>query len=225
MSLIDDYLYIAHRIDRAMARRFCPRLRGAILDVGCGMRPYRALLTEASTYVGLDSNPSLEPDVVGSVLRLPFENGSFDGVLCNEVLEHVPTPTRALEELHRVLRRGGRLYVTVPQAWGLHYEPDDYYRYTRYGISHLLEQAGFELLEVRQMGGLFSYAAVRFVDLMVLRGLFPLLERLHLRRGKYRLAALLALPLNLIAFPLTSLLDRFDPLNAYGWAVLAAKSS
>jgi SAM-dependent methyltransferase len=207
-----------------MARRFCPQLHGEILDVGCGIQPYRALLAEASGYVGLDSNPSLEPDVVGSVLRLPFENGSFDGALCNEVLEHVPTPGRALEELHRVLRRGGRLYVTVPQAWGLHYEPHDYYRYTRHGISHLLEQAGFELLEIRQMGGLFSYAAVRLIDLMVLRGLFPLLERIHVRRGRYRLAALLALPFNVVALPLTSLLDRVDPLNAYGWAVLAVKA-
>jgi SAM-dependent methyltransferase len=223
VSLLDDYLYIAHRIDRSAATTFCPRLRGEVLDIGCGRRPYRALLTRASGYIGMDSNPDVKPDVVGSVLDLPFEDASFDGVMCTEVLEHVPDPSRALAEIRRVMRGGGLLYLTVPQAWGLHYEPHDYFRYTKYGIGHLLEKAGLAVLEIRQTGGLFSYSAVRFVDLVVLRGLFPILDRLGLHRGRYRLAALLALPFNLIAVPLTSLLDRLDPLNAYGWAVLAEK--
>jgi SAM-dependent methyltransferase len=145
--------------------------------------------------------------------------------MCTEVMEHVPKPARALEEIHRVLRAGGLLYLTVPQAWGLHYEPHDYYRYTKYGISHLLEEAGFQTLQVCQMGGLFSYGVVRLIDLVVFRGLFPLLDRLHVYRGRYHLAALLASPLNLIAVPITSLLDRLDPFNAYGWAVWAAKPS
>jgi len=70
--LLDDYLHIAHRIDRGMAERYCPRLTGEVLDVGCGRRPYRAYLTGASRYVGLDPNPDVEPDVVASVLELPF---------------------------------------------------------------------------------------------------------------------------------------------------------
>jgi len=135
----------------------------------------------------------------------------------------VPEPGVALAELHRVMRPGALLYVTVPQAWGLHYEPHDYYRYTKYGISHLLREAGFEVAEVRQMGGLFSYFAVRLIDLVVLRGLFPICDRLRLRRGRYRLAALAMLPFNLVFAPLSSMFDRLDPLNAYGWAVLAVR--
>lgn len=207
-----------------MAETFCPRLGGAVLDVGCGGRPYRSLLRNASSYVGLDPNPDLGPDVVGSALRLPFPASSFDGVMCNEVLEHIPDPRAALRETHRVLRPGGLLYTTVPQAWGLHYEPVDYYRFTIYGIAHLLEEAGFAVLETRQMGGLFSYFAVRLLDLFVLTGLFPLLDRMRLKRGRYRLAALLVLPLNFVLAPLVTLLDRLDPFNAYGWAVLARRT-
>jgi SAM-dependent methyltransferase len=223
LSLFDDYLYIAHHIDRSMAKRFCPRLRGEVLDIGCGSKPYRPLLIGATGYVGLDSDPTRGPDVVGSALDLPFQDASFDSVLCNEVIEHVPDPQLALREIHRVLRPGGLLYLTAPQAWGLHYEPEDYFRYTKYGISHLLNKAGFQLFEIRQMGGLFSFGVVRLIDLVVLKALFPLFDLIRLRRGRYRAAGLLAFPINLIASPLTSLLDRLDPFNAYGWAALAAK--
>jgi SAM-dependent methyltransferase len=223
--LLDDYLHIAHEIDRSMAKAYCPRLQGKVLDIGCGSRPYGKFLTQATEYVGLDRNPDLAPDVVGSVLNLPFSDASFDGVLCTEVLEHVPDPARALGEIHRVIKPGGDLYLTVPQAWGLHYEPDDYYRYTRHGITYLLQKQGFTVTEVRQMGGLFSYFAVRLIDLFVVGVLFPALERLGIRRGGYRLAAIVVLPLNVVLSPLSRGLDRFDRFNAYGWAVMAVKSA
>jgi SAM-dependent methyltransferase len=221
--ILDDYLHIAHRIDRSMAAEFCPRLHGRVLDIGCGRRPYQRYLSSASTYVGLDANPDVEPDILGSALDLPLPNQSFDSVMCTEVLEHVPEPAAALRETHRVLREGGLLYVTVPQAWGLHYQPHDFYRFTCFGIWHLLDQAGFDVLDTRQMGGLFSYAVVRFMDLIVASCLFPLLDRMSLRRGRYRLAALLLLPFNVLLAPVVTLLDRWDHLNAYGWALLARK--
>jgi SAM-dependent methyltransferase len=49
--------------------------------------------------------------------RLPFSDGAFDGVICSEVLEHVPDHGRAAAELIRVLRAGGRLVVSVPRRW------------------------------------------------------------------------------------------------------------
>jgi SAM-dependent methyltransferase len=222
--LLDDYLHIAHDAERAMAKLYCPRLEGRILDIGCGGRPYRRFLADGSSYVGLDSNPDVGPDVIGSVLALPFPDASFDGVICTEVLEHVPDPALALDEINRVLRAGGSLYLTVPQAWGLHYEPHDYYRYTRYGIEYLLGQAGFVTRELRQIGGLFSYVAVRLIDLVVTQLLFPAYRRAGLVRGRYRLAALIFLPLNLVLAPLTRALDSLDHINATGWAVLADKA-
>jgi SAM-dependent methyltransferase len=223
VNLLDDYLYIAHTIDRRMAEAYCPMLQGDVLDIGCGTRPYRRFLTNARCYVGIDQNPDVRPDVVGSVLDLPFGDASFDGVLCTEVLEHVPDPFVAARELFRVTRPGGKVYVTVPQAWGLHYEPNDYFRYTKYGIMHVLEGVGFSVCEVRQMGGLFSYFSVRLIDLLVLDVLFRLLDRLGIQRGRYRLAALLVFPLNATFGRLSIALDRLDRYNAYGWAVVASK--
>ncbi len=55
--------------------------------------------------------------MAGDALRLPFADGSFDAVICSEVLEHIPNYRAALEEIHRVLKPGGRLCASVPRAW------------------------------------------------------------------------------------------------------------
>jgi SAM-dependent methyltransferase len=221
--IFSSYLYLAHRLDRLMARRFCPRLDGIVLDVGCGRRPFQGLLPPGARYIGMDYNADVEPDVVGSVLALPFRDGAVDGVMCNEVLEHVAEPSRALDEICRVLRPGGLAYITVPQAWGLHYEPHDYFRFTPYGLRYLLEKSHFELVETRRMGGLFTYFAVRVIDMIVLDGLFPLMRKVGINRGRYRISALMVLPLTILLIPCTTVLDRLDKTNAYGWAILARK--
>ena len=53
----------------------------------------------------------------GSAYALPFADGSFDGIVAAEVLEHLPQDERAMSELFRVLRPGGLIAVTVPR-WG-----------------------------------------------------------------------------------------------------------
>jgi len=222
-NLFNDYLYLAHRLDRQKAAKFCKRLGPAVLDLGCGYRPYEDLLPDGTVYLGMDGEAGRRPDLAGSCLAIPVRNASFDSVMCNHVIEHVPRPWDALREVSRVLKPGGLLYLTVPQTWGLHYEPNDFYRYTKYGLAYLLGKAGFEVVECEPMGGLFSFLAVRLIDLAVVSALFPFLRRLGLRRGQYRLGAMLFLPANLVAIPCTTLLDKFDTVNQYAWAVLARR--
>lgn len=52
--------------------------------------------------------------VVGSVLDIPFDNEYFDFVISTEVIEHTPDPRKAIEEMHRVLKKNGSLVLTVP---------------------------------------------------------------------------------------------------------------
>jgi SAM-dependent methyltransferase len=223
LSVFDDYLHLAHRIDRRMAQKYVPRLEGCVLDVGCGRQPYRRFLRNGTRYVGMEYDTRLHPTVVGDVRALPFRDAVFNAVMCNEVLEHVPEPARALAEIHRVLRPGGQVYVTVPQSWGLHYEPHDFYRYTKYGMVYLLEHAGFRVTATERMGGLFSFFAVRLLDMLVLQYLFKLFDRIGFQRGRYRAAAVLALPFNALLGPVVTMLDHLDATNAYGWALLAEK--
>jgi SAM-dependent methyltransferase len=93
------------------------------------------------------------PVVRGDAHRLPFADGSLDLVTALDVLEHLQDDHGAARELHRVLRPGGRLVVTVPvdpRLWSAHDEAVGHVRrYTRPEILHLLTAAGLEVESVR----------------------------------------------------------------------------
>ena len=77
----------------------------------------------------------------------PFDSESFDSLVCNQVLEHVFTPTEFVRELNRVLKPGGHLLLTVPFVWDEHEQPYDYARYSSFGLLALITSAGFEVVE------------------------------------------------------------------------------
>lgn len=88
---------------------------GEVLEVGVGSKVVTSYLRGSRTALTtLDIDPALGPDVAGSVTDLPFAAGSFDGILCTEVLEHMPfdATRRAIREMHRVARTYA--FVTVP---------------------------------------------------------------------------------------------------------------
>jgi SAM-dependent methyltransferase len=111
-----------------------------VLDMGCGGgRHAFELYRRGADVVALDRSASdlVEVEAMFAALRqagevpagaratavrgdayaLPFEDDSFDAVIAAEVLEHLPEDERAMAELHRVLRPGGQIAVTVPR-WG-----------------------------------------------------------------------------------------------------------
>jgi SAM-dependent methyltransferase len=135
-----------------------------VADVGAGEAPYRELFAHTE-YMTIDwaqtihDGPRAGVDIVAPADQIPVDDASFDGVLLTQVLEHVPEPARVLAELHRVLRPGGRLYLTAPLVWELHELPHDYYRYTDEGLSHLLAAAGFVDLRVDPRNDCFTTLA------------------------------------------------------------------
>ncbi|HEY0377648.1 MAG TPA: methyltransferase domain-containing protein [Pyrinomonadaceae bacterium] len=91
------------------------------------------------TRVAINIVPNAHIDVQADAYHLPFHDEAFGVVLCAEVLEHMHSPALALQEFRRVLRPGGKLLLTTPFAFPIHYGPTDYYRFTRFGLAHLLD--------------------------------------------------------------------------------------
>jgi SAM-dependent methyltransferase len=147
--------YFSRKELRCEIGRFAPKLQGRVLDVGCGTKPYRELFSSTSDYVGLEVDTP-ENRVVkradyfydGNIF--PFDDASYDGVICNQVLEHVFNPDQFLHEISRVLKPGGDLLLTVPFVWDEHEQPWDYARYSSFGLKSLLVRNGFVVVEQRK---------------------------------------------------------------------------
>jgi SAM-dependent methyltransferase len=135
-----------------------------VLDVGCGDKPYGTWLKTATEHVGVDitSGPAVDL-VVEPWERWPFPDDSFDGVLCTQVLEHVKDHEHVVAEMIRVLKPGGRLVVSAPFAYCEHGAPDDYQRFSAYGLANLF-RGSCDVIEIRRQGGIGSTMAVLFLN-------------------------------------------------------------
>ncbi len=133
-----------------------------LLDAGAGEGPYRARFPHVR-YVALDDrrgDPAWDYGrlhVAGDLIRMPLRDASFDAVLCTETLEHLTDPELFLRETARVLRPGGRLWLTAPMQFREHQAPHDYFRYTRHGLALLLGRAGFAQVAIEPEGGYFRF--------------------------------------------------------------------
>ncbi len=156
--LINPYYFIKKGLIRGL-RQGSTYIKGKTLDFGCGKRSYSSIFSTDSM-IGLEVMQSghlhdTEPiDVFYDGQRIPFRSVSFDSILCIEVFEHVFHPTAILTELNRVLKSGGHLLMTIPFAWEEHEVPDDYARYTFFGISHLLASHGFRIISLDKSSSL-----------------------------------------------------------------------
>ncbi len=139
-----------------------------VLDAGAGEGRHREIFGE-SRYVGVDLAVGDAAwdytvlDCLADLEALPFGAQTFDRALSIVVLEHVRRPGRALAEIARALKPGGLLLLVVPQQWEVHQAPHDYFRFTRHGLEHLLEEAGMEAQTIEPLGGHFSLLSRRLV--------------------------------------------------------------
>ncbi len=110
-----------------------------ILNIGAG----ETRLDPRVKTLEIEAAPGI--DYVGSVTMLPIGDEEVDLVISQEVLEHVDDPFRAIGEIHRVLKKGGKVYLQLPFIIGYHPCPNDYWRFTDQGIFELACQAGFNV--------------------------------------------------------------------------------
>lgn len=159
--------WLAHRINKNCATFILKYLKGTVLDIGCGEKPYEHIFQQnISDYVGLEHPNTLHKnkkiDVFGDACTLPIKNSTIDCVVSFQVMEHVAEPNQMIAEIHRILKKDGVVAITAPFMWGIHEAPYDYYRYTRYGLEYLFKKHGFEIMELKANTGYWSTAGLRF---------------------------------------------------------------
>jgi 2-polyprenyl-3-methyl-5-hydroxy-6-metoxy-1,4-benzoquinol methylase len=144
-----------------------------ILDVGCGFGHFVLLLQQRSNFVvGIDSNVeivkfgkkklSIKNILVSDGTSLPFKENSFEWVIANQVLEHITEPAKFLQEIQKILKLHGRLFLTTPNRFvyirprtpriiilgllGLYkIDPTHVKEYTSWGLKKLITENGFKI--------------------------------------------------------------------------------
>ena len=203
----------------------------SILDAGAGECAYKVLFSHVH-YKAIDLAVGEKQwnygnlDYVGSLDNMPIESSSFDAVLCTQVLEHVEWPRECVKEMWRVLKTGGKLFMTVPMSHPEHQVPYDFFRYTSYGLRSICTQAGFSEVHIQPFGGLWTrwaYELPRALDLI---------PGLGIRSGSFNPKGIIWAPIRLVASITVRILqtlflwlERFDKQknDPFGWSVIAIK--
>lgn len=129
-----------------------------VLTIGAGgeinslLGEYAAKQNFEVTSFDIDNDRN--PDIVGDLHTYDFGENVFDTIVLSEVLEHLHSPHMGIQNIYRTLKPGGRLILTTPFIFPIHDRPYDYYRYTQYGLKHLL--AKFEDINVKEKNSAFE---------------------------------------------------------------------
>lgn len=154
--------------------------KGKLVDVGCGIKPYESIFEKyVDSYYGIDHYASAgssyghltKADLYCDCTDLKLDSEIFDTLLSTQVMEHVFDIKKYISECFRILKTGGVGIFTIPMAWKLHAEPYDYYRFTRWSLSMLFKEAGFDIVELKSLEGAFaSLLQLKMVTLYLIEG-------------------------------------------------------
>ncbi len=156
---------------------------GKMLDVGAGRSVYKQFIPKTVEYRSMDFQETQNEyeknqklDYIGDAQNMPIADNHFETILCTEVLEHLPHPEKAAQEIIRVLKPGGHAIITVPFLGYYHNEPWDYYRFTSHGLRALFENDTIKIIHEEPLGGFFVYVGyIRSTILLSLTYHIPLI--------------------------------------------------
>ena len=225
----DTSRWYVNRFIEVIAPQLRPGLR--ILDAGAGECAYKQHFGHCD-YVAVDLAVGdvtwnyHNLDCISSLHALCFRDESFDAVLCTQVLEHLEWPRESVAEFFRVLKPGGKLFITVPMAQEEHQIPYDFFRYTSFGLRSMCERAGLKVSHIQPLGGIFARWAYELPRLL---SIFP---PIGLTKGTFHVRDLFLIPVKALLLAAIRILQallfaidgldrvRNDPL---GWSVIAQK--
>lgn len=175
--IFPNYILSLADPERGAVEKFIQNIRVArpgdlILDAGAGNFRFRELIIEKGyKYESQDFAQAFDQDTRGThtyvcdIKNIPVEPERFDVVVCTQVLEHLPDPLAAIQELSRILKPGGELFLTTNFLFPIHGEPYDFFRFTNFGLEYLCKESGFTDIRIVARGGFFSLCAKMLFDL------------------------------------------------------------
>jgi len=128
-----------------------------VLDFGCGDTRYKKFIEVNNEYIGVDlkktgfENSRKFADFYWDNKTLPFEDEKFDVIVCTEVLDDVEDIELVTHELRRVLKKDGKIFITMPFIFGEHDIPYDFRRFTSFGIKKFFEKQNFNIVEFKKI--------------------------------------------------------------------------
>jgi SAM-dependent methyltransferase len=147
----------ARALTDSAAADIIPLLNGNIIEIGGSMDYYARYANAKSTYD--ISNITGDPRFLYlDAMNMHLTDDSVDNFVCISVLEHIPDPFKAIAEMRRTLKKGGKLLLIVPFIYPFHADPSDFYRYSDKGLAVMLK--GFHIRRAESLGNIFSTLAL-----------------------------------------------------------------
>jgi SAM-dependent methyltransferase len=159
-----------------------------------------------------------ELDIQGDILNLPIKDQTIDTMVCTGVLEHVSDPNKAVDEIYKALKFGGRVFLETPFMQTIHASPKDFSRWTPEGLKKLM--CAFDVKSIEIVAGPGSALAWQFQETLAM--LFSFNREILYKIG-LRIFGWLAIPISWLDI----LLEK-NPMAwraASGFALVAVKSS
>jgi SAM-dependent methyltransferase len=148
-------------------RKNCRGLKGEILDLGSGGAQYKRIFDKDCKVTCGDIDTGCGADIIFDAnKKFPIKQGRFDNIFCMNLIEHLNNSENCINECHRVLKKGGRLYLSMVFLYPFHADPNDFVRYTHEGMMHRLKSTGFDKIKIKRLGGRGAIIADTFASLM-----------------------------------------------------------
>lgn len=149
---------LARKECNSILKDWCKNIQGNVLSIGSSYdidkegKKYRDYFYNATKYTTSEVSSKFGCDLILDVTNMSeILNETYDCVFCIGVLEHVFECRKGLEEITRILKRGGTLIVGFPFNQRLHCEPTDFWRFTKFTIDLLLRD-NFIIKDIKEVG-------------------------------------------------------------------------
>lgn len=177
-----------------------------LLDIGAENSPYKKYFKKLDYFSqDIKQNKTKSVDFVIDLNKglKKIKDNSFNYILCTQVLEHLKSPDYAFKEFYRVLKPGGKLFLTTNFFYQIHMKPNDFWRFTKHGLEHLGQTNGFTVKQIKPHGGIFQTISYLITTAPI---------RLFFKENSlsYYLYLIVFSPIIIFFNLSTLLLDRFD---------------